>query len=243
MLSIKSPKRANLNERHQYFAFLILSLFALILALIIYLKSPQILHRFIGDMHPLIVIFIIIILGFLPLPFLLSKTQFLIYQKRNFKGLMISAALASIFSIFVIIADFFLVYPADINITFPVSLIFYPAIGYFAEILFHLLSLSIVIFISTTLFRKSRNKKIIWISIIIVSFIEPIYQIIAMGVSNQYSLSILVHTGLNVFLINLSQLIIFKYYDFISMYFFRLVYYLFWHILWGYLRLEILFQS
>lgn len=44
--------------------------------------------------------------------------------------------------------------------------------------------------------------------------------------------------GLHVFLINLSQLMIFKRYD---LYSFRLVYYIFWHIVWGYMRLKLLF--
>ena len=39
----------------------------------------------------------------------------------------------------------------------------------------------------------------------------------------------------------LAQLLIFKKYDFNSMYAFRLVYYLFWHIGWGHLRLRLLF--
>ena len=37
------------------------------------------------------------------------------------------------------------------------------------------------------------------------------------------------------------ELLIFKRYDFIAMYAFRLVYYLIWHIVWGYARLRSLF--
>ncbi|MCB9291467.1 MAG: hypothetical protein H6560_29470 [Lewinellaceae bacterium] len=43
--------------------------------------------------------------------------------------------------------------------------------------------------------------------------------------------------SLHIFLINLIQLWLFKRYDFVSMYTFRLVYYLIWHIGWGWVRL------
>jgi hypothetical protein len=42
-------------------------------------------------------------------------------------------------------------------------------------------------------------------------------------------------------LINLCQLLIFRRYDFISMYTFRIAYYMLWHVLWGYARLRLLF--
>jgi hypothetical protein len=46
---------------------------------------------------------------------------------------------------------------------------------------------------------------------------------------------------LQIYVINLQQLRIFRRFDFTSMYAFRLLYYLFWHILWGNLRLVVLF--
>ena len=46
---------------------------------------------------------------------------------------------------------------------------------------------------------------------------------------------------LNILLINLFQLLIFKRYDFVSMFSFRLAYYAIWHIAWGYVRLNLLF--
>jgi hypothetical protein len=37
------------------------------------------------------------------------------------------------------------------------------------------------------------------------------------------------------------QLYVFRRFDFASMYAFRLVYYAYWHILWGVIRLKVLF--
>ena len=52
--------------------------------------------------------------------------------------------------------------------------------------------------------------------------------------------SSVLYVSLHIFLINLIQLWLFKRYDFVSMYTFRLVYYLIWHIGWGWVRLEVL---
>jgi hypothetical protein len=49
------------------------------------------------------------------------------------------------------------------------------------------------------------------------------------------------YVGLHIFLIGLVQLLLFTRYDFITMYTFRLSYYAIWHILWGHLRLNLIF--
>jgi hypothetical protein len=140
-----------------------------------------------------------------------------------------------------ILVDLKVVFPPDINVLFPESVLFYPAMGFFAEILFHVLPLSVLLFSLTSIFRNLSYENIVWICILIVALLEPIYHTIPMGSSNRYPLWAIVYVGLHVFLINLTQLLIFRRYDFISMYSFRLVYYLFWHIGWGYLRLRLLF--
>jgi hypothetical protein len=47
--------------------------------------------------------------------------------------------------------------------------------------------------------------------------------------------------GVHIYVFNALQLYVFKRYDFLSMYAFRLVYYLHWHVVWGYMRLQLLF--
>lgn len=41
--------------------------------------------------------------------------------------------------------------------------------------------------------------------------------------------------------LNILQLYVFKRYDFVAMISLRLVYYLYWHFIWGYSRLQLLF--
>ncbi len=229
------------NERPQYQVFTGLSIGVVVLTGILYFSDNLLFKRFIGGINPIIASFFIILSGVISLTFLLSRGWFAIYKKANLKGLIRRSSLAALFVLITILVDLKIVFPADLNVLFPESLLFYPAMGFFVEILFHVLPLSILLISLTSIFKNISSKNIIWICILIVSLLEPIYQTIPMASSNQYPLWAVAIVLLNLFLFNLSQLLIFKRYDFISMYSFRLVYYLFWHIGWGYIRLNVLF--
>ena len=227
------------REWLQYQVYLGLCIAVMGLTGIIYFMNNQPFERFIGGINPLLAGMLIILLGGILFTFLLSRGWFAIYKKENLKGLYRSCGLAAIFGVIMILVDLKIVFPADTNILFPASLLFYPAIGFFVEIFFHVLPLTLLIVTLTSLFRNLLYENIIWISILLVALLEPIYQTI--WLDNRYPIWAVAYVGLHVFLINLSQLIILKRYDFISMYSFRLVYYLFWHIGWGYIRLKLLF--
>ncbi len=229
------------KERFQYLVIIALSIGAVGLTGIIYFSNNLPFERFIGSINPLIAALFIIFLGVILLSFLLSQGWFAIYKKENQKGLFRRSALAALFVLITILVDLKVVFPAGLNILFPESLLFYPAIGFFVEILFHVLPLSVLLISLTSIFENISYKKTIWICILIVSLLEPIYQTIPMASSNQYPLWAVAIVWLNLFLLNLSQLLIFRRYDFISMYSFRLVYYMFWHVGWGYIRLKLLF--
>jgi len=166
---------------------------------------------------------------------------FAIYRKQNRKGLLRACGLAALFGIIIIPADLLIAFPADINVPFPESPLFYPAIGFFAEILFHVLPLALLLIVLSSVFRAANRNRIIWFSVVAVALLEPVYQTLWMVSLDRYPVWAVTYDALHVLAINLLQLIIFRRYDFVSMYAFRLVYYLFWHIGWGYLRLEILF--
>jgi hypothetical protein len=229
------------KERLQYQVFTGLSIGAMGLTGIIYFTDNQPFERFIGGLNPILTGLLIIILGGILLTYLLSQGWFAIYRKEKLKGLLRRSGLAALFVLITILLDLKIVFPADMNVLFPVSLLFYPAIGLFVEILFHVLPLSLLLMFLTSILKGISYKKIVWICILVVSLIEPIYQTIPMVSSSQYPLWAATIVLLNLYLFNLSQLLIFKQDDFISMYSFRLVYYLFWHIGWGYIRLKVLF--
>jgi hypothetical protein len=241
-LSMTKIKELISKERSQYLVFTGLSIGVVVLTGIIYFSNNLLFQRFIGGINPLIASFFIFFLGVISLTFLLSRGWFAIYKKENLKGLFRRSSFAAVFALItILVVDLNVPFPADLNVLFPESLLFYPAIGFFVEILFHVLPLSILLISLTSIFKKANHKNIIWICIIIVSLLEPVFQTIPLFSSSHYPLWAATTVLLNLFLFNLSQLYIFKRYDFISMYSFRLVYYLIWHIVWGYMRLKILF--
>jgi hypothetical protein len=84
-------------------------------------------------------------------------------------------------------------------------------------------------------------RRVVWLSMLLVSVLEPVYQLVASPPSSQHSGWAAAFVALLVFLINLVQLLIFRRFGFVSMYAFRLAYYLIWHIAWGHIRLLVLF--
>ncbi len=229
------------NERLQYQVFIGLSIVLIVLTGIGYFSNNLLFQQILGGINPVIVSFLTIILGFTLFSFLLSKGWFVIYKKGNLKGLFYSSGLAALFGLIVILVDFSTrFYPADINILFPESLLYYPAIGFFAEILFQVLPLTLILIILTPLSKKINSNKIMWVSIVIASLLEPIFQVMSLF-SRQSPLWFAVFEFMRIFIVILSQLTFFKRYDFVTMYWFRIVYYTFWHIVWGHIRLELLF--
>lgn len=229
------------SNRVQYLVYTGLSALVFGFAVIVYLSHRLVFQRFIGKVNPLIAFLVVILLGFILLSILIHKNWFVIYSPQNGQGILVAAGLASVFGVIIILVDMKAVFPPTMNVLFPESVLFYPAIGFFAEILFHVLPVTVLLVALTAIFKQADQQILIWISILLVSLLEPLYQASNMASSNQYSLWVIVYTGVHIFLLNLCQLLIFKRYDFVSMYTFRLVYYLFWHIGWGYLRLRLLF--
>jgi len=197
-------------------------------------------ERYFGDINPLIPMILIVILGIMLTLFLESRGWFTISIKENLKGVSYWLALATLFAIVTISIDLNSPLAADINTPFPQSILFYPSIGFVAETLFHLLPLSLVLFV-LGVFREGANReKTILIGIFIVAAVEPLFQTLT-GISGPQPLWSNIFIGVNIYFFSLSQLLVFRQYGFIWMYATRLVYYLLWHIVWGYYRLEILF--
>jgi hypothetical protein len=229
------------SDRLHYLVFLGLSLGILGLTAILYFSNKLLFRRFLGSIDPLMAFLFVILVGFILLSFLLSQKWFVIYEKENLAGLLRFSSLAALLGIFMILADTRIIFPADTNILFPESLLFYPAIALLVEILFHVLPLTLLLVILNSILKDVNFETIAWICILIVALLEPIYHTMDMASARQFPLWAVIYVGIHIFLINFVQLLIFKKYDFISMYSFRLVYYLFWHIGWGYVRLRLLF--
>ena len=229
------------RERQQAQVYVALALGAIGLTAIIHFSGQPFFQRVIGNWNPLVAVGTASVLGFLLLSYLHSSGGFGIYRKDNRNGLVRAAGLAAVFGVIAILADFRIVFAADINIPFPWSVMFYPAIGFFVEILFHAMPLAVLLLLLTALLKNQRRLQVVLLCIVLVALLEPVYQAQWMISNGPYPDWAVAFVALHVFLINLVQLLLFRSYDFVTMLAFRLVYYLIWHIGWGYLRLSILF--
>lgn len=229
------------NDKLQYLVFIGLSLVVVALTAVLSFAREQPFQRFIGNIHPLLAVPGAIILGAVLLFYLHTQFGFVIFETGNFKGILYAAGVATLLGIIIIVADTQIVFPQDTNILFPESLLFYPAIGFFVEMLFHILPLALLLFVFTSVFKNLNSETIIWLAILIVAFLEPPYHVVDMVQENQFPMWAVAFVGLHVFVFNFIQLFFFRRFDFVSMYTFRLVYYLFWHIGWGFVRLRLLF--
>lgn len=224
------------KEKQQLQILIALSLVVLTLTGIVDFYHPQLYPRFFGTVNPLLAVLGISFLGIILLSILIVQGWFVVYKKEGLKKRFFLAGCAALFVAITIMLDLKIVFPADMNVLFPASIFFYPAIAFVVEILFHLIPLTIILFLLTTIF-KLQNQPAIWLSIFLVALPEPIYQAAQMHAPLWAVIFVVVH----LFGFNLFQLVIFKRYDFLAMYTSRLAYYLIWHIIWGQVRLHFLF--
>jgi len=196
-------------------------------------------QKYFGRLQPLLAVAIVFVIGLLLFAFLLDDGQFAIYKSGNTRGILLAIALALPFGAVVILVDRLAPFPADINVPFPASAFFYPAIAYVVEIIFHILPFTLLYFALGFFLRGSSSERIIWFSILLVALLEPVFQVVF--TSGQQSYWVSIYLVVNLFLFNLVQLLLFVRYDFVSMYAFRISYYIIWHIIWGHLRLGLLF--
>ena len=229
-----------LSRTIQFISYASLSVLALVFTLILLPSSISYYHRFFGNLNPIVVIVISSIVGAVALWLLQAMYGFVIFKGNGtIPGVKLSAVLATVLGIAIIIADFFIRYPEDMNVPVPQALLFYPSVGFVAEIVFHVLPLTLLLIILKPLSGWIGGEKLIWISIILVAVLEPIFQVVFEGRPFTWGS---IYTLIHVFAIAFLQLFVFWRYDFMSMYLFRMFYYFYWHILWGNIRLEILFK-
>lgn len=228
------------EERLQFTIYLGIAVTVTVFVAILTSRIPQTFVKFFGNLHPILAIIIVSLLGLILFLFLIARGWFAIYTTGNTRGPLIAAALAVPFAIAIILVDLKVVFPEDTNVLLPDALMFYPAMGFVVDILFHVLPMTLLLVVLTSLPLNLSFEKAVLPCILVIAVLEPVYQTV-LGFSSPQPLWTTIFVATNIFLINLTQLLLFRHYDFVSMYSFRLVYYLLWHILWGYARLKLLF--
>jgi hypothetical protein len=227
------------KNKEQFRAYILLSIMIIFQVVFLNALNPLIFKRFFGDTSSVLVFTAVTILGFMLFLFLNRDNSFYIVNNSCKNRISYAFLAAFLFFIPIVIIDLKIPFPENINVSFPESIFFYPAMGFFVEIIFHLFPLLLLYNLIKILKIKASRDFIIWTCIIIVSIAEPLFQYRLSGESVSVFKDLYVF--LHLYLINIASLVLFKKYDFISMYFFRFFYYILWHIIWGAIRIEIIF--
>ena len=226
-------------QRSQYGALFGLSILTFVLTVVTNFSGGLYFRKFFGEISPLAVVGAVLVLSALLLHLLRIRFSLAIFTRGNVKGLLVSAALSLPFAAVIILVDSFGVFPVDMNVPFPESLAFYPAIAFVAETLFKVVPLAVVTLLLSKISRRLDRNTVVWAGIAVASLAEALYQAsFQIGHSPTWAV---VYVGVHLYLFTFLQLSLYKRYDFISMYTFRITYYLIWHVVWGHLRVELLF--
>jgi hypothetical protein len=227
------------KPRLQYVPYVALSLAPFGFTLILGPSADAYYQRFYGRINPILAVVSAALIGGVSLAILHSRNNFAIHKGRaTLRGISVSAGMATLLAVAIVIADFIFRYPEDTNVPVPGALLFYPAIGFVAEIAFHVAPLTILLFVLAPLGSRFGADALVTAGIVITAALEPTFQVMFEGDPVSWASA---YTWIHVFAIALLQLRVFRRYGFLSMYAFRIVYYLYWHITWGVIRLEVLF--
>lgn len=181
------------------------------------------LDRFLGD-EPLWTAGFVCVVGLGAVAWLRSRGAFRIVRAGvPVWALLAAAALAGI----AILIDLNAPLSPDINVAWPLSLVFYPAIALVAEFAFHATPLA-VLWAGAGLAGPQRRVALRNAAIVIVVLMEPLYQL--RGVA--FDAAGLAFT-VNILAFNALQLRVYRRSGFAWMLALRVVYYAIWHIAWG----------
>lgn len=220
-------------------SFLIYPLIAIGLTSLVLRTDTKVFDDYTGNIHPWLVITGSGFTGVVLLVYLDRKLRLETLTIPAFRTSILPLAGAFVFGINAIILDLLLHMPEDLNVAFPISVFFYPAIGFVAEIIFHVIPFVLLATVLHWIPGFNGRERIIYLSLILTAFTEPLYQVISMLLTGNYSEWNLLVIGLHILCLSTYQLFLFIRNGFFHMYLFRLAYYMTWHILWGYLRLRL----
>lgn len=191
-----------------------------------------------GGLNPLLVTAVVAGFGGLGLRRLVAVKWFPVGTASR-RNAVRAALLGAALTIPVVLVDVFGGFPAGMNVGFPESLLFYPSIALVAECGLHVVPLALMATVwSWTSLDRSRARLL---AIGGAAVIEPILQVV--WGSGQSPIWANVYVGVHLLVFNVVGLEIFRRFGFVTLYGFRVGYYLLWHIVWGYARLPLLFPG
>lgn len=193
--------------------------------------------RFLGGVPPLLAVGAVGAAGLLALR-VLEKEGWLGEPSRG-PGVKLPALLALGFGAAILVVDIALGFEPGINIDWPTSVLFYPVMGFVAEIVFHIVPLALVVPAFRRWADASRGAFGVVAPFLLVAPIEAIYQVL--GTSSDGSVWLTRYLTLHMLAFGSAALLVLRRHGFGSLMSFRLTYYLIWHVAWGAVRVDLLF--
>jgi hypothetical protein len=144
------------------------------------------------------------------------------------------------FMISVTLADVTVGFPQALNVPLPFALVFYPAMGFVAQIALHIVPFALLLLVTTSLLRSWPIRRRVWLCIPLTAAVEAWFQIGA-SMANGGPTLLDAFVAAQLFGFGVVELALYRRFDFATMFVFRMAYYAYWHIAWGSLRLEWLF--
>lgn len=199
---------------------------------------PALFWPYFRGIHPLLAVALLAVAGMVSLHRLSSEDGFAVFAGTGgIKGFTKAATLAPLFALSAILADVVFRFPETLNVRWPHSVLFYPAVAYVAEIVFHVLPVALPVAVLKLLFKKG-SRLLVLLPLVLSAVIEPSFLWSLAGEPRTWEGAWL---WLHLFAFNLVQIYLFWRHDFLSMLSLRLIYYAYWHIGWGVARLYVLF--
>lgn len=190
--------------------------------------------RFLGAVNPTGAMILAALVGVVAVAYLQGNSDFtMLGPGESSDAVSIIAWAVPVLAASAIGADLVLRFPEDANVAVPDALRFYPAIAVFVESTLHLVPIAVLV----ALFGMPTGLDVtFWRIAVPVALVEAVLQAVY---ATSIGTSIFSAVQLTVF--GVVQVWIFWRFGFAWMLGFRLAYYALWHVVWGVVRLELLF--
>jgi hypothetical protein len=106
-----------------------------------------------------------------------------------------------------------------------------------AQVALHVVPFALLLAISNILCGTLECHWRNWIAVILASMLEPAFQVRS-SLSDDRPSSAVAVMAASLFLFGVVELQLYRRFDFATMFVFRMLYYRYWHVIWGYLRLQ-----
>ena len=158
-------------------------------------------------------------------------------RARNASGNGLSAVLATALGVAIVVADLVIRYPEDPTCLCLRRCSSTRSSGSSLRSSSTILPLAMLLLALGPLAGRFGKQRVVWLGILLVAILEPTFQVLFDGNALTWGDA---YTWIHVFVIAASQLYVFRRFDFASMYSFRLIYYAYWHVVGGVIRLDVL---